>query len=123
MLIETTRLFTQVVGDNNLYRIGGEEFCVTLFDQSLEQAGRVCERLRAIVSQHLFAFGEKRVQVTISIGVCEYQAGDQLNDLLKFADMELYRAKRREEIRFVYSDMAQPILLWLINKPRTCEFN
>ncbi|TXZ84609.1 GGDEF domain-containing protein, partial [Vibrio cholerae] len=32
----------------------------------LEQAGRVCERLRAIVSQHLFAFGEKRVQVTIS---------------------------------------------------------
>ncbi|WP_159217616.1 GGDEF domain-containing protein, partial [Klebsiella pneumoniae] len=38
VLIETTRLFTQVVGDNNLYRIGGEEFCVTLFDQSLEQA-------------------------------------------------------------------------------------
>ncbi|SYZ81441.1 diguanylate cyclase [Vibrio paracholerae] len=41
------------------------------------------------------------MQVTISIGVCEYQAGDQLNDLLKFADMELYRAKKagRNQVR------------------------
>ncbi|PAR45782.1 GGDEF domain-containing protein [Vibrio metoecus] len=101
VLVETTRLLAQVVGDSNLYRIGGEEFCVTLFDQSLEQAEKVCERLRTIISQHLFAFGDKRVQVTISIGVCEYQPGDQLNDLLKFADIELYRAKKagRNQVR------------------------
>ncbi|MGU3190051.1 GGDEF domain-containing protein [Vibrio cholerae] len=113
VLIETTRLFAQVVGDNNLYRIGGEEFCVTLFDQSLEQAGRVCERLRAIVSQHLFAFGEKRVQVTISIGVCEYQAGDQLDDLLKFADMELYRAKKagRNQVRLFRHGSTNPTMV------------
>ncbi|ENM5748660.1 GGDEF domain-containing protein [Vibrio mimicus] len=110
VLIETTRLLAQVVGDNNLYRIGGEEFCVTLFDQSLEQAERVCERLRAIISQHIFAFGDKRVQVTISIGVCEYQPGDQLNDLLKFADIELYRAKKagRNQVRLFKHAQTQP---------------
>lgn len=101
VLIDTTRLLAQVVGDNNLYRIGGEEFCVTLFDQSIEQAERVSERLRAIISQHLFAYGDKRIQLTISIGVCEYQLEDKLNELLKFADTELYRAKKagRNQVR------------------------
>ncbi|MGL4829209.1 MAG: GGDEF domain-containing protein, partial [Vibrio sp.] len=98
---DTTRLLAQVVGDNNLYRIGGEEFCVTLFDQSIEQAERVSERLRAIISQHLFVYGDKRIQLTISIGVCEYQLEDKLNELLKFADTELYRAKKagRNQVR------------------------
>ncbi|MGL4380465.1 MAG: GGDEF domain-containing protein [Vibrio sp.] len=101
VLVETSDLLAQMVGDNNLYRIGGEEFCVTLFDQSLEQAERISERLRAMVGQHSFAAESQPIQVTISIGVCEYQLGDQLNDLLKLADIELYRAKQagRNQVR------------------------
>ncbi|QIL86432.1 GGDEF domain-containing protein [Vibrio sp. HDW18] len=101
VLVETTDLLTQMVGDHNLYRIGGEEFCVTLFDQSLEQAERICERLRTMISQHSFTAGDVPIQVTISIGVCQYHLGDKLNDLLKLADIELYRAKQagRNQVR------------------------
>ncbi|CRZ47890.1 diguanylate cyclase [Vibrio cholerae] len=51
--------------------------------------------------------------MTISIGVCEYQAGDQLNDLLKFADMELYRAKKagRNQVRLFRHGSTNPTMV------------
>ncbi len=102
VLIETASLFGQVVGDDNLYRIGGEEFCVTLFDQSIDQAEIVAERIRELMSQHVFRFGDKHIQITLSVGICEYSDGDQLSDLLKLADKQLYQAKTngRNQVRF-----------------------
>ncbi|MBY7769699.1 GGDEF domain-containing protein [Vibrio fluvialis] len=101
VLIETTQLLSQIVGDNNLFRIGGEEFCVTLFDQGLEQAERVGERLRYVIGQHLYNYRNQRIQLTLSVGICEYRDGDNLSDLLKLADVELYRAKKngRNQVR------------------------
>ncbi len=102
VLIETATMLGQVVGDDNLYRIGGEEFCVTLFDQGIERAEIIAERVRKLVSQHIFAFGDKRIQITLSVGLCEYSEGDQLSDLLKLADNQLYQAKQngRNQVRF-----------------------
>lgn len=101
VLMETTRLLSQVVGDDNLYRIGGEEFCVTLFDNPIEQAEQIGERVRAMMSRHLFSFGDKRIQITLSVGICEYSDGDKLSDLLKLADIQLYQAKEngRNQVR------------------------
>ncbi|PNI02140.1 GGDEF domain-containing protein [Vibrio diazotrophicus] len=101
VLMETTRLLCQVVGDDNLYRIGGEEFCVTLFDHPIELAEQVGERVRSMMSQHLFAFGDKRIHITLSVGICEYSDGDKLSDLLKLADLQLYKAKEngRNQVR------------------------
>jgi len=117
VLIETATMLKQVVGDDNLYRIGGEEFCVTLFDQSIERAEIIAERVRELVSQHLFAFGDKRIQITLSVGLCEYSEGDQLSDLLKLADNQLYQAKQngRNQVRFhrassSYSELEQTAL-------------
>ncbi len=102
VLIETAAMLGQVVGDDNLYRIGGEEFCVTLFDQGIERAEIIAERVRELVSQRVFAFGDKRIQITLSVGLCEYSEGDQLSDLLKLADNQLYQAKQngRNQVRF-----------------------
>ncbi len=102
VLIETASLFGQVVGDDNLYRIGGEEFCVTLFDQSSDQAEIVAERIRELMSQHVFRFGDKQIRITLSVGLCEYSDGDKLSDLLKLADKQLYQAKTngRNQVRF-----------------------
>ncbi|WP_165311191.1 GGDEF domain-containing protein [Vibrio ziniensis] len=101
VLMETTRLLCQVVGDDNLYRIGGEEFCVTLFDHPIEQAEQIGERVRSMMSHHIFAFGDKRIQITLSVGICEYSDGDKLSDLLKLADIQLYQAKEngRNQVR------------------------
>lgn len=94
VLIDTTQVMSQIVGDDNLYRIGGEEFCVTLFNNSIAQAEHVGEKLREAINQHLYAYGSKRIQLTLSVGICEYREGDKLDVLLKLADVELYKAKK-----------------------------
>jgi diguanylate cyclase len=93
VLIDSTALMSRIVGDNNLFRIGGEEFCVTLFDQDIEQAQDIGEHLCAIFNHHIFKLGEKRIRLTLSIGICKYNQGDKLSELLKLADVELYKDK------------------------------
>ncbi|MDW6004217.1 GGDEF domain-containing protein [Vibrio mangrovi] len=94
VLIETSLIISRIVGDENLFRIGGEEFCITLFDMDLDEAKKIGEKLRHTVSSHLFSFGDKRLQLTLSIGICRYRNGDNLSDILKLADIELYKAKK-----------------------------
>lgn len=106
VLIESVYLMSKIVGDDNLYRIGGEEFCVTLFDHDIEQAERIGEKLRQCISQHLYSYGDKRIELTLSVGICKYRDGDKLEALLKLADVELYRAKKngRNQVRICQTD-------------------
>lgn len=101
VLIETTQLLANIVGDGNLYRIGGEEFCITLFDVELDDAKQVGEDLRCVIGQHLFHYRDQNIVLTLSVGICEYRDGDKLSDLIKLADKELYRAKKngRNQVR------------------------
>jgi diguanylate cyclase (GGDEF)-like protein len=93
VLIETSLILSRIVGDNNLFRIGGEEFCVTLFGKDLDSAKQIGEELCDTVSNHQFFFNNRHLQLTLSIGICQYRQGDNLSDILKMADIELYRAK------------------------------
>ncbi len=106
VLIETSLLISRIVGDENLFRIGGEEFCVTLLDIDLDEAKKIGEQLRYTVSNHLFNFGDKRLQLTLSIGICRYRNGDNLSDILKLADIELYKAKKngKNQVRICQGD-------------------
>lgn len=105
VLIETTRKLAHIVGDDNLYRIGGEEFCITLFNTGLKDAQQVGEDLRCMMSQHLFHYRDQTIQLTLSVGICEYRRGDKLSELIKLADKELYRAKKngRNQVRLCQS--------------------
>jgi two-component system, cell cycle response regulator len=79
---------------DGLYRYGGDEFVVLLPEQSLTEAARAMERVRAAV-EHL-AIPLRRVGiVTASFGVAELDPiGDMDPDTwFKRADAALYRAK------------------------------
>ncbi|WP_010318615.1 GGDEF domain-containing protein [Vibrio ordalii] len=115
VLIDTVQVMSQIVGDDNLYRIGGEEFCVTLFDHSIAQAEHVGEKLREVIDQHLYAYDSKQIQLTLSVGICEYREGDKLDMLLKLADVELYNAKKngRNQVRICQiNDSKNDATLW-----------
>jgi diguanylate cyclase (GGDEF)-like protein len=76
-------------------RYGGEEFAVLLPDARSAGAVSVAERLRAVVAESALALDDgTRVPVTMSIGVAtipdDAQGGE---DLLRAADLALYRAK------------------------------
>jgi diguanylate cyclase (GGDEF)-like protein len=89
-------LSSELRSDDVLARIGGEEFAILMPGQSLRDAHRLCERLRAAVEAHVFDLqgGERALPVTVSLGVAEWtESMREVNDLLKLADDLLYRSK------------------------------
>ncbi|MBW8311107.1 MAG: GGDEF domain-containing protein [Rhizobium sp.] len=91
-LAERARLVLR--GEDVLARLGGDEFVAMLPSTDGAGAGVVAERLReALHHAHMLFHGEE-VPVPLSIGVAEARPEDSLDDLLKRADLAMYRAKR-----------------------------
>lgn len=71
-----------------VFRLGGEEFAIIVPETNLEQAAKISEKYRVLVSGTAF---EVNRAVTVSIGVSQF-----INDedaLFKLADEALYKAK------------------------------
>lgn len=77
---------------DRVYRYGGEEFVLALYDTETEVAIRVAERIRQTV--------EEKSTVTVTIGISEINSS--IEESLKQADMALYQGKNsgRNQIRF-----------------------
>jgi two-component system cell cycle response regulator len=77
-------------------RYGGDEF-VLILPETDEQGSIVfAEKLRSLVEREAFDFGDQTLNITISIGVANYQ-GQDLNSpeqLIEAADTALLAAKR-----------------------------
>ena len=71
-------------------RWGGEEFILLLKNSSINEAKNIAEGLRELVQNSDF----DSVEVTVSIGVSEYEGGDSIDTIIKRCDEALYRAKR-----------------------------
>jgi two-component system cell cycle response regulator len=79
---------THMRAEDQLGRLGGEEFLVLLPDTDAEAAGHMAERVRAEV-----ASAPTVVPVTVSIGLATW-AGVSADEFLQRADEALYAAKR-----------------------------
>ncbi|WP_373186053.1 GGDEF domain-containing protein [Halopseudomonas sp.] len=75
-------------------RWGGEEFLVVLPGTDRDQAIRTAERIRCAVEIHAWVFEDLHISVTVSIGVTQYRAGENLGAAIARADMALYEGKR-----------------------------
>ena len=69
------------------YRYGGDEFAVILISASIEQALVIAERIRSSIHKTHFQ------DVTVSIGLAEFQDHSTLESFVKSADDALYVAK------------------------------
>jgi len=75
-------------------RFGGEEFVVLLPNTDLEGARVLAERIRATVAKNPVEHGSIVIVFTVSIGISQYRKGMQnIDELIKEADIALYRAK------------------------------
>jgi len=114
------------------FRYGGEEFAVLVDGDSKdpdahEKVVKLCERIRGKVGEHEFLFDGKRIPVTISLGVANFdkvKVGDEVirdmkknrkvelakldengrSDLIALADSALYAAKGGGRNRTVLAD-------------------
>ncbi len=79
-------------------RYGGEEFVILLPETSKIEAFDVAERIRATVGRHNFHTytldgSPAEVTRTVSIGVAELEANDNMETFLKRADRAMFQAK------------------------------
>ncbi len=84
-------------------RVGGEEFAAVIVESKIETAVVVAERIRKAVSDYTVIFDKKDIQVTVSIGMTELLATDDMNSILERVDKALYQAKEngRNQVRYV----------------------
>jgi len=91
----TVGMAERVATDDSLARLGGDEFTVLLDDiRDPIEAVRVSERIQAELASPFVVNGQE-VVVSASVGIASsLTAHTQAEDLLRDADMAMYRAKR-----------------------------
>jgi diguanylate cyclase (GGDEF)-like protein len=78
-------------------RIGGDEFAVAMPETDLDRGREVVARLRSAV--HEMSLGAKSVDaVEVSVGLSEWQAGQDWQTAYQSADMDLYKDKGRRKV-------------------------
>jgi len=74
-------------------RLGGDEFGVILPDIDRDEAERIAERCRCVVSESPFELAEHPIRTSISVGAVWSQEPSGIADMLDTADHALYQAK------------------------------
>jgi diguanylate cyclase (GGDEF)-like protein len=94
-----------------LARFGGEEFSILLPSTDAEVALLCAERVLAAVSNHPISVDGYHLPLTVSIGLvtCNAQETDvrEVTQLLKEADLALYRAKAEGRNRVIVAERTQ----------------
>jgi len=81
-----------------LGRYGGEEFLIIMPDTSMEDARELTERIRTRVKEAPV----NNATITLSLGVVSIQEDDRsLDDIIRRADQNLYKAKKGGKDRVV----------------------
>ncbi|KXI27061.1 GGDEF domain-containing protein [Paraglaciecola hydrolytica] len=91
ILVTFASLVKQKLRNNeSLYRLGGEEFVITVADKTSDKASILAEEIRELVDMFLFT---NSIHLTISIGIAESQANETSLEWLGRADAAMYKAK------------------------------
>lgn len=90
-----------------LARYGGEEFVIVLPETSIKDAGKIAEVIRSDIESLDVGFkedgNEYHINVTISIGIAEFNNRDTRISIINRADKNLYTAKKNGRNRVVFN--------------------
>lgn len=99
------RLKQTLRGSDVLARLGGDEFAIILFNNDAKDAEKVAIKLQQVLKQPLECEG-RILSVEASIGISEFPThGDNLDVLMRRADVAMYYAKKRNLKTSVYDVM------------------
>lgn len=74
-------------------RIGGDEFCILLYDCGLEKGREIAEQIRSKTTGYRLAWGTEYFSVGVSIGVAPSDAVNDAESFFRLADAACYAAK------------------------------
>jgi diguanylate cyclase (GGDEF)-like protein len=102
VLIEVARrLRIRVRGQDCVARWGGEEFLLLLPDTDLHGAAALSEQLRTTVAGTPCEVDGLAIDLSVTLGVCQFRNGMSLDDCVQVADEALYAGKRAGRNRVV----------------------
>ncbi|KAF2956358.1 GGDEF domain-containing protein [Marinitoga sp. 38H-ov] len=78
---------------DNIGRLGGEEFLVIISHVNKNEAITVAERLRKKVEDYIIKINGYNIKITISQGISIFEDNKNLDQMIKEADIALYKAK------------------------------
>jgi len=96
-------LLNKQLGMNLIARVGGEEFAVLMNEVEPNDARKLFEELRMAAKNNSVEFGTTQISYTISVGLSD-QLGETIDDLIKGADIALYKAKNNNRDQVVGLD-------------------
>ena len=103
VLREICKVFMEEISRmDKVCRYGGEEFLIILPNTNRINAFKVGERLRKEVENREFLNDKKKIKVTVSGGVMEYEEGLSIKELIEIVDKSLYKAKRSGKNKILY---------------------
>lgn len=107
MLVELARTLKDSLREYDVCsRWGGEEFLALLVDTDIEAAQVIAERILQNVRRLRVEAGDSPLQITVSIGLAEYRAGETYSETIGRGDTALREAKNSGRDRCVVSRAA-----------------
>jgi diguanylate cyclase len=85
-------------------RFGGEEFLVLLPETEPAEAMQIITRVQRELTKRIFMHNTQRLLITFSAGVAYRAQGETQADLIKRADVALYKAKDAGKNRVILAD-------------------
>jgi len=96
---ELLRQLTHLIGEpirqhDTLARLGGDEFAILLEDCTIDQAFKVCEKIRKDIKSFRFRWDGQAFEVGVSIGITSFNMyNNSITKVLSQADNACYEAK------------------------------
>lgn len=102
------RVVKKIKNEDLIARIGGDEFVILIDDMDdYTTAGKIASRI-VDMSRVPYEFEGKKIECSVSIGIaCFPISGRNIDELLRHADLALYRAKTDSMGYFYFSDELQ----------------
>lgn len=88
-----TLIESMIRGNDHAGRVGGEEFCIAVWDCEGEPAFRLADRIRANFARLPHPALSDDIRLTASFGVASARLGETYESLFRRADSALYEAK------------------------------
>ncbi len=103
VLVQTTKIISESTRKIDIIaRYGGEEFILVLPQTELAGAANFAERLRSDIADNKCSCNENNCRVTVSIGISQWNALEEISQTIHKADANLYKAKGAGRNRIVY---------------------
>lgn len=104
-LIEVSRIIKSVFKDDMVFRYGGEEFSVLSY-KTIEELNKYVEKLRLEIYnkniKHEYSKVSDRITLSIGLASSKLSKDDDLIELNKKADENLYKSKEKGRNRYTY---------------------